>query len=87
MVDINKVLGIMPVEKAEQVVELLGNGGMLAIREEILNAAKPGFRVPEYITSKQFGPDAESSKTAGIPARMPLITLTSMKKMSLQELS
>ncbi|ORY84807.1 hypothetical protein BCR37DRAFT_402155 [Protomyces lactucae-debilis] len=65
LADINKVLGTMQVEEAEQVVELLGEGGMLAIEEEILDATKPDFKMPERIANTQAGADAESSKTGG----------------------
>lgn len=45
--EINKVLGDMPVEEGEAVVEQLSRGGMLAIEEEILDATQPGFKLPD----------------------------------------
>lgn len=44
---INKVLGKMAVEEAEEIVEELSRGGMLAIEEEILDATDPNFVMPE----------------------------------------
>ena len=36
--DVNKVLGKMSVEEAEEVVELLGQGGMLSLQEGVIDA-------------------------------------------------
>lgn len=52
---INRVLGKMAVEEAEEVVELLSRGGMLAIEEEILDATDPNFVMPERARSNETG--------------------------------
>ena len=44
---INAVLGKMAVEEAEECVERLSAGGMLAIEQEILDATKPDFVMPD----------------------------------------
>jgi cell division cycle protein 37 len=66
LAEINKVLGMMQVEEAEQVVELLSQGGMLAIEEEILDATKPGFKMPERVKeSEQAEAEAQATTVSG----------------------
>lgn len=47
--DINVVLGKMAVDEAEEIVELLGQGGMLSIEPKIIDTTK-GETVPERLT-------------------------------------
>jgi len=46
--DINVVLGKMAVDEAEEVVELLGRGGMLSIEPKIIDTTK-GETIPERL--------------------------------------
>jgi cell division cycle protein 37 len=48
--DINVVLGKMAVDEAEEIVELLGQGGMLSIEPTIIDTTK-GETVPERLTA------------------------------------
>ena len=45
--DINVVLGKMAVDEAEEIVELLGRGGMLSIEPKIIDTTK-GETIPEH---------------------------------------
>lgn len=47
--DINVVLGKMAVDEAEEIVELLGQGGMLSIEPTIIDTTK-GESIPERLT-------------------------------------
>jgi cell division cycle protein 37 len=47
--DINVVLGKMAVDEAEEIVELLGQGGMLSIEPNIIDTTK-GETIPERLT-------------------------------------
>ena len=49
MEDINVVLGKMAVDEAEEIVELLGQGGMLSIEPTIIDTTK-GETIPERLT-------------------------------------
>lgn len=64
---INKVLGKMAVEEAEEIVELLSRGGMLAIEEEILDGTDPNFVMPDRARSTV----AESTDVVGESADTP----------------
>ncbi|BFZ54838.1 hsp90 co-chaperone Cdc37 [Savitreella phatthalungensis] len=70
---INTVLASMTVGAAEQVVEALSAGGMLSIEEEILDATKPDFVLPDrYAQStaakeKQFAPVSGEQHIEGQP--------------------
>lgn len=67
---INKVLGDMKVDEAENVVEQLSAGGMLNIEDEMLDATQPDFQMPERTTIPERiddgylpeGEEGESSK-------------------------
>ena len=48
--DINVVLGKMAVDEAEEVVEKLGQGGMLSIEPKIIDTTK-GETIPERVVS------------------------------------
>ena len=57
--DINVVLGKMAVDEAEEIVELLGQGGMLSIEPKIIDTTK-GETIPEHrpqITEQQTNLD------------------------------
>ncbi len=47
--DINVVLGKMAVDEAEEIVELLGQGGMLSIEPKIIDTTK-GETIPDRLT-------------------------------------
>lgn len=49
--DINVVLGKMAVDEAEEIVELLGKGGMLSIEPKIIDTTK-GESIPERLTNQ-----------------------------------
>ena len=58
--DINVVLGKMAVDEAEEIVELLGQGGMLSIEPKIIDTTK-GETIPEHLMPRQC------------PSRTPLL--------------
>jgi cell division cycle protein 37 len=50
--DINVVLGKMAVDEAEEIVELLGQGGMLSIEPKIIDTTK-GETIPDRLTQPE----------------------------------
>lgn len=62
LAEINKVLGKMQVEEAEEIVELLSKGGMLAIEDKILDATDPSFVMPDRLHHRENS-DAEDAAT------------------------
>jgi cell division cycle protein 37 len=61
--EVNKVLGKMSVDEAEQVVEQLGNGGMLSLEEGVIDATtEEGQKAVEEL-EKQNRARAEASKS------------------------
>jgi cell division cycle protein 37 len=62
--EVNKVLGKMSVDEAEQVVEQLGNGGMLSLEEGVIDATtEEGQKAVEEL-EKQNRARAEASKSS-----------------------
>jgi cell division cycle protein 37 len=56
--DINVVLGKMAVDEAEEIVELLGQGGMLSIEPKIIDTTK-GETIPERLAMHDEQPELE----------------------------
>jgi cell division cycle protein 37 len=72
--EVNKVLGKMSVEEAEEVVEKLGSTGMLNLEEKVIDATtEDGKRLVEEIerSGKLPGgePGPEAAEAEGIPSR------------------
>lgn len=63
--EVNKVLGKMSVDEAEQVVEQLGNGGMLSLEEGVIDATtEEGQKAVEEL-ERQNKARSEANKAAG----------------------
>lgn len=67
--EVNKVLGKMSVDEAEDVVEKLGNSGILTIEEGIVDATtEDGKKWLEHLESEQGPGDAVKEEETGDPA-------------------
>jgi cell division cycle protein 37 len=69
--EVNKVLGKMSVDEAEQVVEQLGNGGMLSLEEGVIDATtEEGQKAVEEL-EKQNRARAEANKSQAGQSEQP----------------
>ncbi|OLL25418.1 Hsp90 co-chaperone Cdc37 [Neolecta irregularis DAH-3] len=69
--EVNKVLGKMNVDEAEEIVEKLSRGGMLSIEEGILDATQEGFELPDHLRPKQ----QQVSKNRDKPEKQEVIAV------------
>lgn len=66
--EVNTVLGKMSVEEAEEIVELLGKGGMLSVEKEIIDATtEEGQKKLKQIESEGFKGREEDDEKPGDP--------------------
>ena len=62
--EVNKVLGKMSVDEAEEIVELLGQGGMLSLQEGVIDATnEEGQKRLQEIEEEQKQKKADQSNT------------------------
>lgn len=67
--DVNKVLGKMSVEEAEEIVSQLGEGGMLSVEDKIIDATtEEGKRQVEEIERERRIPREMEEMDIGDPA-------------------
>jgi len=65
--EVNKVLGKMSVDEAEEIVELLGQGGMLSLQEGVIDATnEEGQKRLKEIEEEEKRRKAEESRGAGV---------------------